>query len=110
MESAGAISFVCLEIKPGFTFITSILNPVSKPGIDSSLSMVPPVWANPLPASIGTVAPHARSAGARIMLILSPTPPVECLSTAVGFRGSDSPLSSMDVVKWYVSSEFSPLI
>lgn len=35
----------------------------------------------PLPEIIGTLTPQAARAGAKGILILSPTPPVECLST-----------------------------
>ena len=52
------------------------------PGIASSLSSVPPVWPSARPAIIGTVRPHAAQSGASASEILSPTPPVECLSTA----------------------------
>src|SRR4051794_931124 len=47
----------------------------------SSLSSVPPVWPRPRPEIIGTAAPQAARIGASIRLTLSPTPPVECLST-----------------------------
>src|SRR4051794_18323372 len=47
----------------------------------SSLSSVPPVWPSPRPEIIGTAAPQAASTGARISETLSPTPPVECLSS-----------------------------
>src|SRR5919112_2605507 len=50
------------------------------PGIDASLSRVPPVWPRPRPAIIGTKPPQAATAGARTRLTASPTPPVECLS------------------------------
>src|SRR5436309_5066610 len=52
-----------------------------KPGIASSLSSVPPVWPRPRPLIIGTVRPPAATMGARIREVLSPMPPVECLST-----------------------------
>ena len=42
--------------------------------------MVPPVWAKPRPAIMGTYAPHAASMGASIKDTVSPTPPVLCLS------------------------------
>ena len=42
---------------------------------------MPPVWPRPRPEIIGTKAPQAASIGASIRLTLSPTPPVECLST-----------------------------
>ena len=52
-----------------------------KPGIDSSLSSVPPVWPRARPDIIGTTTPQAAASGARISDVLSPTPPVLCLST-----------------------------
>ncbi len=51
-----------------------------QPGIDSSLSSVPPVCPSPRPDSCGTAAPQAATTGASGRVILSPTPPVECLS------------------------------
>ena len=42
---------------------------------------MPPVWPSPRPEIIGTGTPHAATIGARISDTLSPTPPVECLST-----------------------------
>ena len=50
------------------------------PGIDSSLSKVPPVWPKPLPEIIGTHTPKDARSGARIIDTQSPIPPVECLS------------------------------
>ena len=47
----------------------------------SSLSSVPPVCPSPRPAACGTAPPHAITTGTSGMVILSPTPPVECLST-----------------------------
>ena len=46
-----------------------------------SLSSVPPVWPSPRPEIIGTKRPQAATIGASIRLTLSPTPPLECLST-----------------------------
>ena len=37
----------------------------NQPGMDSSLSKVPPVNPSPLPETIGTFNPHAAKAGAR---------------------------------------------
>ncbi len=51
-----------------------------QPGIASSLSSVPPVCPSPRPDNCGTAAPHAATSGASGRVILSPTPPVECLS------------------------------
>jgi hypothetical protein len=45
------------------------------------LSSVPPVWPSPRPDSCGTATPNAATSGASGSVILSPTPPVECLST-----------------------------
>src|SRR3954469_6891811 len=49
--------------------------------MESSLSSVPPVWPSPRPEIIGTAAPQEASTGARMSDTLSPTPPVECLSS-----------------------------
>src|SRR5579875_2018502 len=49
--------------------------------MDSSLSRVPPVWPRPRPEIIGTKPPQAAMIGASSRLTLSPTPPVECLSS-----------------------------
>src|SRR6267378_2635708 len=69
-----------------------------KPGMLSSLSSVPPVWPRPRPETIGTRTPQTAASGASGMEILSPTPPVECLSTlgpAMRDRSSTSPERSM---------------
>ena len=52
-----------------------------KPGIDSSLSSVPPVWPSPRPLILPNGTPHAATIGPTAIDVLSPTPPVECLST-----------------------------
>ena len=59
-----------------------------------SLSSVPPVWPRPRPEIIGTKAPQAATIGASIRLTLSPTPPLECLSST-GPGRSRSRQSSM---------------
>ena len=41
---------------------------------------MPPVWPRPRPEIIGTQTPQAATSGAIISDVLSPTPPVECLS------------------------------
>ncbi len=92
--SAGARSSLC----PAITTPTSrtcfsnsaALRRVRNPGIASSLSSVPPVCPSPRPAIMGTAAPHAAIQGASAIETLSPTPPVECLSTA----GRPSPVQS----------------
>ena len=63
--------------------MASLSSETLQPGIDSSLSRVPPVWPSPRPDSCGTGTPQAATRGASGRVILSPTPPVECLS-AVG--------------------------
>ena len=63
------------------SWMPSMLISTLNPGILSSLSKVPPVWPSPLPEIIGTFRPHAAKAGASTSDTLSPTPPVECLST-----------------------------
>ena len=83
--SAGAKFIVC-PIKLIPIFLTFSINLSSDtfvlyPGIDSSLSIVPPVIPNPLPDIFATGIPNDAIIGIRINVILSPTPPVLCLST-----------------------------
>src|ERR1035438_4512736 len=62
---------------------------------------------------MGTASPHAAAIGATMRLVLSPTPPVECLSTAVlPERPTEkiSPESRMAKVSAWVSSCESPRI
>ncbi len=68
-----------------------------KPGIDSSLSRVPPVCPRPRPDSIGTTAPQLATSGASTSDTLSPTPPVECLST-VGLPSPDRSRRSPEAI------------
>jgi len=82
--SAGTSSSDC-PAKAKLCFSTNCLNScrekdVLNPGMDSSLSKVPPVCPKPRPEIIGTISPKEAAIGASIKLILSPTPPVECLS------------------------------
>jgi hypothetical protein len=73
---------------------------------------VPPVWPSPRPESCGTATPHAATSGASGSVILSPTPPVECLS-AVGRDSPEksirSPLAIMASVQRAISSRSMPL-
>ena len=81
------------------------------PGKLSSLSMVPPVWPRPLPLILATFTPTEETRGASAMLVLSPTPPVECLSAFIPFiadRSSVSPLSLIASVRARVSSSSRP--
>ena len=52
------------------------------------MSMVPPVNARPRPDTLGTANPHAAAKGTTTSEVLSPTPPVLCLSTAGADRDS----------------------
>ena len=77
----------------------------------SNLSSVPPVWPRARPLIMGTATPQAAARGATRKLVLSPTPPVECLSTAaLPSRAGEnfSPESRMARVRARVSSSESP--
>jgi hypothetical protein len=83
-----------------------------KPGIDSSLSSVPPVMPSPRPETMGTQQPVQATSGARMSEVLSPMPPVECLSTTAGWPGrcvKTSPLSNIARVSAAVSRAVMPL-
>ena len=57
------------------------------------------MWPRPRPEIIGTYTPQAAASGARTRLVLSPTPPVECLSTlgpGSSERSSTSPVRIID--------------
>ena len=60
---------------------SSAERPTRKPGIDSSLSRVPPVWPRPRPDILGMTTPQAATTGASTIETLSPTPPVLCFPT-----------------------------
>jgi hypothetical protein len=73
-----------------FLYILLIINVYNfySPGMDSSLSSVPPVNSSPRPESIGIFKPHAARAGVNGSEVLSPTPPVLCLSTTKSRQSS----------------------
>ena len=83
--SAGAISWVWPSMaQPRRRTCASASRrprPVRNPAMASSLSRVPPVWPSPRPDIMGTATPQLATSGARSSETLSPTPPVECLST-----------------------------
>ena len=82
------------------------------PGMDSSLSKVPPVWPRPLPLIFATVPPHAATSGATINVVVSPTPPVECLSSLIpgkSLRSTTSPECIILIVRSAVSLDVIPL-
>ena len=62
---------------------SSVVSSTRKPGIDSSLSSVPPVWPRPRPLILAKGTPQAATIGPTAIEVLSPTPPVECLSTTL---------------------------
>ena len=84
---------------------------VRNPGMDSSLSTVPPVCPSPRPDILATFPPRDATIGATISVVLSPTPPVECLS-AVALpnreRSTLSPERAMQPVSVTVSRLFMP--
>ena len=84
---------------------------VLKPGMDSSLSIVPPVCPSPLPDILATGTPQAAQRGAKIKVVLSPTPPVLCLSTlkpSISDKSTISPEFAIASVKRDVSFSFIP--
>ena len=57
------------------------LSSTRSPGMAEYLSTVPPVWPSPRPLNMAQGTPQAATMGPRTRVVLSPTPPVECLST-----------------------------
>ena len=95
-------------ISKNFSLSKSVLNP----GIDSSLSMVPPVCPKPLPLIFATLTPKDATIGEIINVVLSPTPPVLCLSTftpGIDVKSTVSPDFAMHNVNEAVSSAVIPL-
>jgi hypothetical protein len=73
---------------------------------------VPPVCPSPRPDSCGTAAPHAATAGASGNVILSPTPPVECLSVVgrpTPDQSSRTPVATIAAVHRATSARSIPL-
>ena len=84
-----------------------------RPGMLSSLSRVPPVKPRPRPLILATLTPHAASSGTSTRLVVSPTPPVECLSTftpEMGDRSSMSPEPAISIVRSTVSRALMPFM
>ena len=92
--------------------IASLDSDACQPATDSSLSRVPPVWPRPRPDSCGTATSNTATSGASGSVILSPTPPVECLS-AVGRESPEksirSPLAIIAAVHVAISRRVIPL-
>ncbi len=110
--SAGTMSAVCpTTARPvSLTWATncSTVSSTRKPGIDSSLSSVPPVWPRPRPLIFPKGTPQAATIGPTTSVVLSPTPPVECLSTtrlpSAAPRSIVSPLRTIASVSANVST------
>ncbi len=114
LPSAGAIC----RVVPAMTRPTlrtwainsSSLRSLRKPGMLSSLSMVPPVKPRPRPLILATGSPVAATIGPTTSVVLSPTPPDECLSTTRPKveRSNVSPLSTIASVSVVVSRSSIP--
>ncbi len=80
----------------------------------SNLSIVPPVNDSPRPLILPTGKPQAATIGPAANVVLSPTPPLECLSTITVPRGrlscrsNWSPLAAMASVRSVVSRSVMP--
>ena len=99
---------------PSTTFMNlSVSMLMLRPGMLSSLSRVPPVKPRPRPLILATLTPHAASSGTSTRLVVSPTPPVECLSTftpEMGDRSSMSPDCAISMVRSTVSRALMPFM
>ena len=101
------------DIPISFTWLINLssLIFVLNPFIDSNLSIVPPVKPSPFPLILAIGTPHAAASGPTTNVVLSPTPPVECLSTLIPFildKSILSPLSNIIFVKLNISSSLIP--
>ena len=85
---------------------------VRTPGIASSLSSVPPVWPSARPDNFATGTPQAATSGTATSEIVSPTPPLECLSTTIRSpeKLSTSPEAIIASVSAAISSSCMPRI
>jgi len=83
---------------------------VRRPGIASNLSIVPPVWPRDRPESLATTSPAAARRGTRTRVTVSPTPPVECLSTLIPGIPERSILSPLSAIAWVRATVSSSLI
>ncbi len=113
--SAGTNSLVCPTTQQP-TRLAMAINSSSgsstrMPGMLSILSMVPPVWPKPRPLILITLPPHAATSGTSTKVVVSPTPPVECLSTGMPPTSglSISPVRAIDMVSDAVSRASIPL-
>ena len=85
--SAGAKSSVCpfthMPVRCTAWKNSAVDRSVRNPGMASSLSIVPPVKPRPRPLIFAMGMPQAAAIGPIISVVLSPTPPVLCLSTLI---------------------------
>ena len=93
------------------TNFTNVASSIStwKPSIASNLSIVPPVWPNPRPLIFATGTSTAATNGAKTNVVVSPTPPVECLSTLtplISLKSIISPELTIAIVNAARSSSF----
>ena len=75
------------------------------------MSRVPPLWPSARPEILATGTPAAATSGATTRVALSPTPPVECLSTfrpGIDDRSSWRPLAAIARVNVDVSASVMP--
>ena len=63
------------------------------PGMELSLSTVPPMKPSAPPDIFATLSPHEATRGISAMEVLSPTPPEECLSTLIPAMSEKSSVS-----------------
>mmetsp|Transcript_1057 Transcript_1057/g.2601 ORF Transcript_1057/g.2601 Transcript_1057/m.2601 type:complete len:204 (-) Transcript_1057:154-765(-) len=99
-QMAGIGEMITTPISESCFRISSMESSVRNPGIDSSLSSVPPVCPNPRPDIIGTHSPSEAARGASASETLSPTPPVECLSTTGRVWKEQSNVAPLSVIAW----------
>ena len=72
---------------------------------------MPPVCPSPRPDILATLPPRHATTGATMSVVLSPTPPVECLSTDLSpkrLKSTVSPERIMASVSTAVSRSFIP--
>ncbi len=91
---------------------SSSVTSTRKPGIDSSLSIVPPEKPSPRPLIFTTGTSTDATSGASTSVVVSPTPPVLCLSAlkpATPERSNILPERAISIVRLAVSSASIPL-
>ena len=82
----------------------SCVSALVKPGKLSSLSSVPPVCPRPRPDIFAMCTPWAATIGSSASEVLSPTPPVECLSAFTPEMAPRSSVSPLCIIARVISS------